>query len=767
MDRRLNIGLIIDDIDNYFSNQAVIGAEQAAKALDANLFVFPGHYIGKTDSRYADKKYEYQYNSIFHLPTERNIDIIYILQGLICSRADLDTQTRFLKMMPNVPIICLFSDFEGYNSVTFDNRSGLTGLLKHFIEKHNAKDIGFVSGPVTNRDARERLEIYKEVLKDHNIPYDAMKVVYGDFSMTSEKIVDELLDMNDHLDAIVFANDSMAVGGYNTLKKRGLVPGKDIMIGGFDDDAFAISLEPPLTTVEASSASLAYKAVLNAENYINGTALKDMTVETHLVQRNSCGCEDFDADYMCERLKLNGSEIDVETFVSEVRNYMFNDFVDDSSIADPLSDFLNSYIELIKAEDKKAVLDTMNEQFSVLLRTDLFVLSSREKFFNIIQTLQNKAVSSMENDKDHIMVNEFFSKTFRRLAFSGILPANSARRRNERIQGVINRQAGDVFLIENESEIPYEHLLGSLNGIGFKRSLLYLFQGNVKNRGDFSWMPPASILLKAINDEKGIRTLPDEQQLLRTESVFENEFILGDERRTMIVSPLFVGIDLYGLLVHELDMGRSYSVSSAATQISVTLRSLFMIEEQNNIKKSLQISLERFIRDNTKLEEVAQKDDLTGLFNRRGFISNAERAIAEPMNFGKVAIICYADLDNLKTINDQFGHNEGDYALKTISQVLLESFRDSDIIGRIGGDEFLCLAVTGADCDVESMKARIEKVTKRYNTFADKPYPIEMSTGIHKFKISNGIDIYDVINSADRLLYQEKISKKTGRSFNK
>ena len=83
MDRRINIGLIVDDIDNYFTNQAAIGAEQAAKALDANLFIFPGHYIGKTDSRYADKKYEYQYNSIFSLPTERNVDIIYILQGMI------------------------------------------------------------------------------------------------------------------------------------------------------------------------------------------------------------------------------------------------------------------------------------------------------------------------------------------------------------------------------------------------------------------------------------------------------------------------------------------------------------------------------------------------------------------------------------------------------------------------------------------------------------------------------------------------------------
>ena len=73
MDRRLNIGFVIDDIDNYFSNQAARGAEQAAKVLDANLFVFPGHYIGKTDSRYADKKYEYQYNTVFRLLTERNV----------------------------------------------------------------------------------------------------------------------------------------------------------------------------------------------------------------------------------------------------------------------------------------------------------------------------------------------------------------------------------------------------------------------------------------------------------------------------------------------------------------------------------------------------------------------------------------------------------------------------------------------------------------------------------------------------------------------
>ena len=764
MTRRLNIGLVIDDIDNFFSNQAAIGAEQAAKVLDANLFIFPGHYIGKTDSRYADKKYEYQYNTIFNLPTERNVDIIYVLQGLICSRADIEVQKSFLNRMPKVPIVCLFSDFKGYHSVTFDNASGLRSSINHLIEKHGAKDIGFVSGPITNRDARERLDIYKKTLMEHGIEVDEKKIVYGDFSMASEGVVDDLITRNEKLDAIVFANDSMAVGGYNALNNRGLVPGKDIFVSGFDDDIFSVSLEPPLTTVEASSASLAYKAVLNAENYIKGIALKDMTVETHLVQRSSCGCEDFDADVMLERLNLDGDDIDSKEFNKKINRYLFNDFVDAGPISEALERFIRSFVSLLTTEKKKETLETMNHEISVLLRSDLFALSTREKFFNVLQTMQYKAIRATDNNKERVLIDEAFTKFFRRLAFSGILPANSARRRNERMRGVVNRQMSEVFLGDIGREIPYEHLLKGLNGLGFSKSLLYIYQGNVKNYGDFDWRPPTSILLKAIADGTSIKTLTDEQQLLRTESIFENEFITGEGRRTMIVSPLFVGEDVYGVLVHELPVVNAFSVSSIASLLSVTLRSLFMMEEQNKAKMALQRSLERFIRDNTKLEEIAQKDELTGLFNRRGFIANSEKQLTDPVNQRKVAIICYADLDNLKTINDQYGHDDGDFALRTIAQVLQESFRETDIIGRFGGDEFITLAITGADCNPEKIKARIESVIRKYNDKYKKPYPIDMSTGIYKFIVSDTIDIYDVINQADGLLYQEKIRKKSGRT---
>ena len=232
----------------------------------------------------------------------------------------------------------------------------------------------------------------------------------------------------------------------------------------------------------------------------------------------------------------------------------------------------------------------------------------------------------------------------------------------------------------------------------------------------------------------------------------------------MIVAPLFVGENVYGLLVIELPLQYSISVSSIASQISVTLRSLYMMEEQNKAKQALQNSLERFIRDNTKLEEIAQKDELTDLYNRRGFIANSEKKLDDPVNQDKVAVICYADMDNLKKINDKFGHDDGDFALCTIAEILRESFRDSDVIGRFGGDEFVTLAITGADIDVDKLKARIDTVTKRLNEQAGKPYPIEMSTGIFKFTITGKIDIYEILNNADELLYQEKIAKKTGRA---
>ena len=759
MSKRLNIGFLIDDIDNYFSYQACKGAELAAKALDANLFIFPGHYIGKPDSKYADKEYEYQYNSIFGLPTTRNVDIIYILQGTICSRATLEEQKEFLKTLPKVPIVCLFSNFEGYNSVTFDNRSGLSSAIYHLIDKHNARNIGYVSGPITNRDANERLEVYKECLQNRGIEVDESRIAYGDFTERSSDVVDELLDRNGKLDAIVFANDSMAIGGYKALYDRGILPGKDILVTGFDDDSFSVSMHPPLTTVEASSADLTYKAVLNAPNYLEHKDLTDMSVETHLVQRSSCGCDGLDVEDMSKWLHFTDLETGKTEFIEHVKKYLFGIFVDDgpiSEIKDRISDFCHAFSEFIKSSDRQSVAEKMDKSFAHILHTDLLAYTTPEKFFNVLQTMQYEAACILKDNKDEALMNNTFSDFYRMLSFSGLSITRDINNKSERLSRMVNQQTGDIFLMSSDSDIPFEHLLGGLYSVGFKKSLLYLFQGNIHNSGETNWKCPNSMLLKAISDDRGIRTMSDEQQLLRTELLFTNEFIEGESRRTMVVFPLFVGADLYGLLVNELDASNLSNVSTVAFQLSVTLKSLIMIEEQNKAKQNLQNSLERFIRDNTKLDEIAKKDELTGLFNRRGFLFNAEKALSDPLNIGKTAVVCYADMDNLKMVNDKFGHDEGDFSLKTIAKVLRESFRGNDIIGRMGGDEFVVLAIIGSDCDTQDIKNRIEKVSQRYNKMANKPYPIAMSVGLYKFSSSPKVDIYEVLDIADGLLYEEK-----------
>ena len=111
-------------------------------------------------------------------------------------------------------------------------------------------------------------------------------------------------------------------------------------------------------------------------------------------------------------------------------------------------------------------------------------------------------------------------------------------------------------------------------------------------------------------------------------------------------------------------------------------------------------------------------------------------------------------------INDKYGHDDGDYSIRTVADILRECFRDTDVLGRIGGDEFVVMAIIETDIDIAKIRERIEHVTKSHNETAGKPYPIAMSAGIHKFICRPDVDIYSILEIADGLLYEEKMEKK-------
>nr|AHF24719.1 diguanylate cyclase (GGDEF) domain protein [uncultured bacterium Contig783] len=761
MKKRLNVGLLIDDPNNNFSAQAAMGAELACRTIDANLFIYPGHYIGKADNKFGAREYEYQYNSVFALPSAKSLDIIYVLLGIIGSRADMTMQKEFLDKLPDIPKVILFSDIEGYESVTFNNYSGFRSVMEHLIVKHNAKKIGYVSGPLSNVDAVERLDALRKVMDEAGLPLTDEQIVYGDFTEYSQDVVNELLDRNSDLDSIVFANDNMAIGGYEVFKSRGIMPGRDIHVVGFDDDSFSVTMDPPLTTVEASSADLTYQAVLNAPQYVMQNTGANVEVETYLVQRSSCGCDGLDVDHLIDRLGI-GSMTVSDDFIESVKNYLFGIFEEDylvTALKDRVSSFLTLVVSYVQG-DTDVDRTRIRSEFKKLLESDVMLYTYAERLYNVFESLEAQGLKLIDDFDRKVEYVSMFAEFYRLLSYRNSALTQQNKSKADRVTRLLNRQNNDFFIMREENRDPYRHVLSGLDSVGVTRCFLYLFQGNTKTVNDGSWKCPNTMLLKSINDRDGARTLPEEQQLIRTEKLFTNEFTECEERRTAVAAPLFMGEDLYGMLLCELPVHEIANLSVISRQISVSIKSIALVEEQERVKRELQDSLEQFMRDNTRLNEAAKTDDLTRLYNRRGFLEYARKAIIDPENRGKKALICYADMDNLKMVNDMYGHDDGDFALRLIAKILNDAFRTTDIIGRLGGDEFVVFAIVEVDHYEAKIKERIAEITDKRNEEAAKPYRIEMSTGVYEFECAEDIDIYEILDLADEKLYQEKNEKK-------
>ncbi|MGC1403833.1 MAG: PAS domain S-box protein [Thermodesulfobacteriota bacterium] len=159
---------------------------------------------------------------------------------------------------------------------------------------------------------------------------------------------------------------------------------------------------------------------------------------------------------------------------------------------------------------------------------------------------------------------------------------------------------------------------------------------------------------------------------------------------------------------------------------------------------------------------LSLKDDLTGLYNRRGFFVLAEQGLKTAQRMGTRMFLIFGDLDNLKGINDTLGHKEGDQALLDTSEILKETFRESDIIARIGGDEFVILAMNSFEISAEKLIDRFEKVLNARHLQTERSYKLSMSFGIAYFDPQNPCSIDVLMAQADKLMYENK--SKRGRT---
>lgn len=157
-----------------------------------------------------------------------------------------------------------------------------------------------------------------------------------------------------------------------------------------------------------------------------------------------------------------------------------------------------------------------------------------------------------------------------------------------------------------------------------------------------------------------------------------------------------------------------------------------------------------------ELEQLSLKDALTGVHNRRGFWVLAERHARLAHRQGEPFCLVYGDLDGLKWVNDNYGHTTGDAVLKATARVLTESFRDSDIVARMGGDEFVVLLAGTPESEVEAGIQRLDVHMEECHELAELPFKPSISLGIACYDGRDEPDIEALIRLADRRMYEQK-----------
>lgn len=287
--RRKTIAVLIDHSDrpgSGYQSKLRAGFERACERHDADLLFVVGCALESRDPISA------AHNAVYELLYGGGVDgAILVAPGLGAACGAHRLVQLAIDLQP-VAICSLGIELPGVPSITIENHLGMSAVLEHIIDVHGCRRIAFIGGPNKNPDACARLQVYRQVLTQFNLPYNPSLVVQGEFTFhTGMLAANVLLECGAKFDAIAAANDEMALGAIEALKQQGQRVPRDVRVVGFDDVVAARFSNPPLTTARQpleTMASLAVEHIVAQWDGEEPPALTRLPVE--VVARRSCGC---------------------------------------------------------------------------------------------------------------------------------------------------------------------------------------------------------------------------------------------------------------------------------------------------------------------------------------------------------------------------------------------------------------------------------------------------------------------------------------------
>lgn len=283
---RITLGLLVDWIKDPYQNAVFSAIARACVENDVNLLCATGGNLDPNDLFWSQRKILYE------LIGPQNVDGLIVMGGNIGTFIGPQRLRQFLTRFEPLKSVCIAYGLEGTPSVLVDNRIGLREVVEHLIMIHHCRRIAFIRGPAVNEEAEQRYAVYRDVLQNHDVEFDEALVAQGDFNRQSGlACMRELLNRRVKIDALVAANDLMALGAIEVLQAAGIRVPDEIAVVGFDDVDESRLVIPQLTTVRQPFHVLGREAVRAAIAQVRNEAVADViAVPSQVVIRRSCGC---------------------------------------------------------------------------------------------------------------------------------------------------------------------------------------------------------------------------------------------------------------------------------------------------------------------------------------------------------------------------------------------------------------------------------------------------------------------------------------------
>jgi diguanylate cyclase (GGDEF)-like protein len=646
-----------------------------------------------------------------------------------------EKQSRYLQglMAEGFPVLFIASGENG-PQIAVNNQLGIHQAIAHLVE-HGHRRIAFLAGRPTDKgDSKARLDAYHAAVAEHNLDVDPALVKWGWYDFKEgHRAMGELLSSGVKFTAVVASNDISATGAMQAIRETGLRIPNDIAVIGFDDEPGAVAQVPPLTSVHVPLNLIGEQAVLMMIDHLEGhTPLESVQVSPRLVKRQSCGCipqgvfSAANATPLDIRIKKSGLE---KSGIHEIQDQIVTNMLT----------ALPAELRFPGGHQIRLTCNTVMEAFYTTLKEgDL--IHFQKVFLQVIHELEREEasidywqemISILRRDMLRLPVSWEQQKIRQRaedmLHQARAVLGESAQRQDHRHQYLQDLKAQTLNSVTARlsvalSDAQVVTLLNSyLPEIGIHHVRLMFFEAEQGDSVAWSVVP-------GIPQE----TSPGER--FPSRKFPPPGLYPHDELLNLILLPLVFQNEVLGYAA--FDAGDIGSCTVIARQLAATIK---------------------VSRLHSEVIELSLTDPLTGLYNRRYLDLFLLNEIARGHRFSHDVAVILVDIDYFKGYNDQFGHPAGDEALRQVANCLRNGHRATDVVARIGGEEF---AIILPETDLNGALNYAEKLRASVAAISILKRSITISLGIAL--LNKNIDKPEtLIHQADQALYE---AKKAGRN---